>query len=211
MKNVECDIIRDLMQNYIDKVSSETTNKLVETHIQTCKECNEEIKAMQKDVDIEPLIEQDEQIDYLKKYKKKNIGNIIATITITILVLFNVILWGNEIIENLRFNIDLNSLSIDGWYLDEEEKLGFYLWEDKKNIVILYNVIEDKENKEIYINISGKYSFSPTVQPWNTENTRGINKVYVRNKEGDTRLIWDKNQGLLVEDISNNVRESNKN
>ena len=64
MKNKECDIVKDLMQNYIDKVSSEATNELIETHIQTCKECSEVLKEMQKDVDIEPLIEQNEQVDY---------------------------------------------------------------------------------------------------------------------------------------------------
>lgn len=210
MKISNCDIIKDLLPNYIDKVSSDATNKLIEEHLQICESCNKTLRDMSKEINTEPLYTQNEQIDYLKGYKKKNIGNIIATIIITILVVVIVVLWGNEIMGNLRFNIDLNNLSIDGWYLDEEGKLGFYLWEDKKNIVILYNVIEDKENKEVYINVCGKYLFSPTVQQWNTENARDINKVYVRNKEGDTKLIWDKDQGLLVKDISNYVHASNK-
>ena len=34
---VDCDIIRDLIPSYLDKVSSEATNKLVEKHLETCK------------------------------------------------------------------------------------------------------------------------------------------------------------------------------
>lgn len=208
MKNKECDIVKDLMQNYIDKISSKATNELIETHIQTCKECNDVLTQMQKDIDIGPLIEQDEQIDYLKGYKKKKIGTIIATIIITMIVLFIAFLWITKFIDDARVNIDLNNLSIEGWYLDEEGKLGFYLWNNKNDI--LYDVIEDKENEEIYINILGKYTFSPVVQQWRSETTLNINKIYVRNREGNIRLIWDKNQGLLVEDISNNVREGKK-
>ena len=208
MKNKECDIVKDLMQNYIDKVSSEATNDLIETHIQTCKECNVILNQMQKDVDIEPLIEQNEQVDYLKGFKKKKIGTIIATIIITILVLFIAFLWITKFIEDTRVNINLDKLSIEGWYLEEEGKLGCYLWNNKNNIV--YDIVEDKDNKEIYINVLGKYSFSPVVQQWRTENTLDINKIYVKNKEGNIRLIWDKSKGLLVENISNNIRESNK-
>lgn len=208
MKNKECDIVKDLMQNYIDKVSSEATNELVETHIQTCKECNEVLKEMQKEVDIEPLIEQDEQVDYLKGFKKKKIGTIIATIIITILVLFIAFLWIIKFISDARVNIDLNELSIEGWYLEEEGKLGVYLWNNKNDIV--YDVVEDKDNKEIYINILGTYTLDPIAQEWRTKITLDINKIYVKNKEGNTKLMWDRKEGFLVEDISDRVRKSNK-
>lgn len=208
MKNKECDIVKDLMQNYIDKVSSEATNELIETHIQTCKECSEVLKEMQKDVDIEPLIEQNEQVDYLKRFKKKKIGTIIATIIITILVLFIAFLWVTKFIEDARVNIDLDNLSIEGWYIEEEGRIGCYLWNNKNNIV--YDIVEDKDNKEIYINILGTYTFTPIVQLWSKEITPDINKIYVKNKDGDTKLMWDRKEGFLVEDISDRVRKGRK-
>lgn len=208
MKDTECDIVKDLMQNYIDKVSSEATNELIESHIQTCEECKKVLQEMEKDVDIKPLIDQDEQIDYLKGFKKKKIGAIIATIIITILVLLISFLWISKFIEDATIDINVNDLYIEGWNLDEEEKIGFYFWNNKNDII--YNIVEDKNNKEVYINILGKYTLDPTVQRWGTEITQNIDKIYVKDKDNNTKLIWDKNKGILVEDISNNVRESKK-
>ncbi len=37
MRKVECDVIQDLLPSYIDKISTEATNALVEEHLQTCK------------------------------------------------------------------------------------------------------------------------------------------------------------------------------
>ena len=92
--------------------------------------------------------------------------------------------------------------------MDEEEKIGFYFWNNKNDII--YNIVEDKNNKEVYINILGKYTLDPTVQRWSTEITQNIDKIYVKDKDNNTKLIWDKNKGILVKDISNNVRESKK-
>lgn len=208
MKKIECDIIRDLMQNYIDKLSSEATNKLIEIHIQTCKECNEEIRAMEKDVDIEPLIEQNEQINYLKGYKKKNVVTIIATIIITILVLFNAFLWISKIIMDARVNIVLNELSIEGW--QEEETIEFELYNKMYNIT--YDIVEDKINKDMYIKVLG-------VIPWmkqsarqvvSTKITADIDKIYIENKEGNKILVWDRNNGILMNDVSDKVHEIKK-
>lgn len=206
MKDTECDIVKDLMQNYIDKVSSKATNELIESHIQTCEECKKVLQEMEKDVDIKPLIDPDEQIDYLKGFKKKKIGAIIATIIITILVLLISFLWISKFIADANVSINVNELFIEGWYSNEEEKIGFYFWNNKNDII--YNIVEDKDNKEVYINIFGKYTLNPATQRWSTEITSNIDKIYVKDKEGNTKLIWDKNKGILVEDISNNVRGS---
>lgn len=209
MKISNCDIIKDLFPNYIDKVSSDATNKLIEEHIQICESCNNALKDMSIEVNTEPLYKQNEQIDYLKGYRKKKIMSIIATIIITILILFIAFLWICKFFDDAEVNMDVKDLSIEGWYLEEEEKVGFYFWNNKNNIV--YDIIEDKDNKEIYINLFGKYTFRPLVQYWGTEITPDINKIYVKNKDGNTRIIWDKSKGLLVEDISNRVRENRKN
>ena len=39
MKEISCNIIQDLLPNYIDKISSKETNELVEEHIQECNNC----------------------------------------------------------------------------------------------------------------------------------------------------------------------------
>ena len=64
MKQVECDVIKDLLPSYIDKVSSNSTNNLVEQHLKKCKDCATKLKEMNEEIDIKPLYNQEEQIDY---------------------------------------------------------------------------------------------------------------------------------------------------
>ena len=70
MKEINCDIIKDLLPSYIDKTSSKSTNKLVKDHLQKCKDCSLTFSYMNKDIDSELLFNQNEHIDFLKGYKK---------------------------------------------------------------------------------------------------------------------------------------------
>ena len=45
MKNEkECNIIRDLLPNYIEKLTNNDTNEFIEKHIENCKKCNDLLK-----------------------------------------------------------------------------------------------------------------------------------------------------------------------
>ena len=45
MKNEkECNIIRDLLPNYIEKLTNNDTNEFIEKHIENCEECNDLLK-----------------------------------------------------------------------------------------------------------------------------------------------------------------------
>ena len=41
-----CNVIRDLLPLYIDKISSEETNKLIEEHFEECEECKKYYEIM---------------------------------------------------------------------------------------------------------------------------------------------------------------------
>lgn len=66
----DCKIIQDLLPNYIDNLTSKETNEYIEQHIKECKECKKALEIMQKGIENEH-IKSLNQIDYLKKYKKK--------------------------------------------------------------------------------------------------------------------------------------------
>lgn len=70
MKQIDCDVIKDLLPSYIDKVSSKATNDLIEEYIETCKSCTSKLKEMNKEIDVKPLYSQEDKIDYLKGYRK---------------------------------------------------------------------------------------------------------------------------------------------
>ena len=64
MMNISCDIIKDLLPLYHDKVCSEKSCKLVEQHLASCKNCKLELEQIHTDIkgvnnmeDIKPIRE----------------------------------------------------------------------------------------------------------------------------------------------------------
>ena len=73
MSEITCGIIRDLLPLYIDGLTSEETNKLIEEHLASCPECRAAYEAMRGGENTRADVpEEKEEIDFLKKNKKKN-------------------------------------------------------------------------------------------------------------------------------------------
>lgn len=70
----ECEIVRDLLPNYIENLVGNQTKDFIETHIKECPECKEILNSMQgnmiQEIDTSFLEEQAE-IHQIKKYRKK--------------------------------------------------------------------------------------------------------------------------------------------
>ena len=65
--NIPCEMIKDVLPSYVDKLTSDVTNNLVEEHINECEECKNTLEAMQ-DSTIGNIGEDDKkEIDFLKK------------------------------------------------------------------------------------------------------------------------------------------------
>lgn len=214
---IDCEVIKDLLPSYVDKISSESSNKLVEEHLKKCKNCTNVLKNMNKEVDNEIIENQDEQIDYLKGFKRKKIATIICVIIITMLICVNIFFIISKILMDARFVIDLDELYIDGWIGEDRKGAS---WEEQNAITfdlhcekyqVLYDVIRDEQKEEVHIKVFGQYAF-----PGKSARTvcgidkEGTNKIYIENQKGEVKKIWDIKEGFLVEDISDRVRESNR-
>lgn len=66
----ECEIIRDILPNYIDKTTSNASNKLVEEHIKECKECNNYYLNL-KSININMDNKEKRKINGFKIYNRK--------------------------------------------------------------------------------------------------------------------------------------------
>ena len=81
---INCDVIRDLLPLYVDGVSSEESKKLVEEHIEDCRECRDvlsKLKNTEYDTDITE--EKESVLEYsFRKTKRKTFiaGGIISSI-----------------------------------------------------------------------------------------------------------------------------------
>lgn len=66
-----CKIIQDLLPNYIEKLTNEETNEFIEAHLKGCNECEEILKNMQKDMEINYLKREEKKVEYMKKFSNK--------------------------------------------------------------------------------------------------------------------------------------------
>lgn len=92
--NIPCDTVRDLFPSYIDRLTSDTTNQLIEAHIATCAKCAGILNSMRSPETVSSTIseKQSKEIDFLKKNKKRNIKIIIGSIAGAIALVIAILL-----------------------------------------------------------------------------------------------------------------------
>ena len=76
MSKIPCEMIQDLLPSYIDELTSEVTNREVESHVSECEQCKKVLDKMRAS-DLEPTEKEVKEIDFLKKTKRKHRKNII--------------------------------------------------------------------------------------------------------------------------------------
>ena len=74
----ECKIVQDLLPNYIEKFTSEETNKYIEDHLKECDECRDAFEKMKPEMENNKA--SDVEINYMKKYQRKLISTVFKTI-----------------------------------------------------------------------------------------------------------------------------------
>lgn len=98
MKRNECNVVRDLMPLMLDRVASEDSREIVETHIASCEECRKQYDAMKADLPEKTRTEFEEEqkqfTDALKAVKKKKLRRRIRLIALAALACMAAVLIG---------------------------------------------------------------------------------------------------------------------
>lgn len=77
MDKLKCEIVRDLLPNYIEKLTSDTTNEYMESHLSGCDDCRIACEEMESQIASEKAPEVKEFGKFLKKIKIKYINIIL--------------------------------------------------------------------------------------------------------------------------------------
>lgn len=85
----ECKIIQDLLPNYIEKLTSEETNKYIKEHLKECEECKKVLETMQKEIKDNTPQNKKREIKYLKKYNRRL--KLLVAIIIVALVIYIIV------------------------------------------------------------------------------------------------------------------------
>lgn len=88
MKNdLSCAVVRDLLPNYLEGLTSGETNQALETHLAACTDCAACKAAMTgEEPPAAEAAEQEREVDYLKKVKRRNGRRVLLAILCTVLL-----------------------------------------------------------------------------------------------------------------------------
>ena len=118
MKNGICSMIRDLLPNYMENLTSKTTNKIVEDHLEKCDECKKEYMSMKENINIKGIENSKQELNFLGKYTKRM--NILKGIIITIcviIILFSINYFYKYSIINKISNKNIEYQSSENFYI----------------------------------------------------------------------------------------------
>lgn len=68
---ISCAVIKDLLPTYLDELTSEESNQMIEAHINECDECRTTLENMRApEIDEKQIEIEKKEIDFLKKNRK---------------------------------------------------------------------------------------------------------------------------------------------
>ena len=74
MNNMPCEVIKDLLPSYIDELTSEASNRLIEEHLSGCEACRETLNSMKEKTPAD-TIEGKKELDFLKRTAERTNGS----------------------------------------------------------------------------------------------------------------------------------------
>lgn len=83
----KCNVIRDLLPLYADKVCSEDSREMVEEHLAKCKECKQELDDYCYNTGIEEISTDVAMKNFKKKMGKKIFKKIVVSVIVSLLVI----------------------------------------------------------------------------------------------------------------------------
>ena len=184
MKN-ECEIVNDLLPNYVESLVSEETKKFVNEHIKSCEKCKKKLEILKEDKNKKQRREREEQkieIDHLKKYNKKMLFLKIPLFTIIIAFIILAMCvtakyyYNGKILDDARNKIEEISVS-NNYHIYETQ---FYKFDKTKE--------ENYYNTEIFYK-DGKYK---KIEKINSVNSKLENKETVKYWAKDEFLKKDR-------------------
>ena len=129
---MKCNIVKDLLPLYCDKLTSQDSNEEIEKHLSECADCKAVYESMNKKEENIEVPEKD--VKPLKKVKKRTKLKIIATVLGTAVVLFGVfmfVFWGVVPIssEKLHYTVEVKEVKTYMAKSDELDENGEYIME----------------------------------------------------------------------------------
>ena len=190
MNELKCTIVRDLLPLYVDGLTSVETSTEIENHLKNCENCRKILNEMSQAL-VPVKAEQKEEIDYLKKVKKRNHKKIIGAVLAAVIVIigalsFKAFVWGEPIDQyTLAWSCveENNILSIEAYSTYSAKSYCGWQWDSRTG------------NKGKIIEIKGRQVLSSFLsEGYYQDNVplEGVERVYLCGV-----LIWQ--DGMIID------------
>jgi len=141
-EGLKCEIIKDLLPSYVEKLTSDVTNEAVESHIKDCNDCKKLLDDMQQN-EVKSNEEDQKEIDYLKKVKHRTWYTTGIGILITAAVVISLFIW--RVFEHgftvspasTQYNVSLenNVLTFSGELLESSMAYTHTTFKEKDGVI----------------------------------------------------------------------------
>ncbi|MCR5481756.1 MAG: DUF4825 domain-containing protein [Clostridia bacterium] len=175
---ISCNIIKDLLPLYIEGLTSEESNSLIEEHLKECEACRELYEEMKKDMCLgvtgeessdfkENLNAEAETIDFMKKSNKKlRLGfgfGLVAVIALCLCLLlargyFNSYSAPLQLVEISSLRVEEGNAHIDGYLKDSSQgvkDVAFSYKDGELSIEIMSGMKTAFSENDFYSDFSG--------------------------------------------------------
>lgn len=159
MKNkLPCELIRDLFPLYVEQLTSDVTNSLIEEHLEDCESCQRILRTMREPME-EPInTEEFQELDFLKKTRKKT-RRVILGISLIIIVVAAALWITKDYVIGMQVSSEYiacyvevqdNVLNISGRMIDEKLDVSKVQFCEENGVIILS--FRSVRNSPIYEN-----------------------------------------------------------
>ena len=179
MKKKDCDLVKDLLPNYIDRVTSGETNIFIEEHLKDCDECRKSFENMSEEIKTEYKRKDNKKINIFRKVNNKI--RLLKTIIFIIVFLFISIFIKKlaiiNNIENIASKVNYNNYSKIMVETTEKYISKTEYYQNNTNFIKISTKINEKGvSKVISYKLNGKEDIRMFDN--NTEN-QNVNKTTI--------------------------------
>lgn len=158
-KKEECEIVKDLAVQYIEKSLNEGSQNFVKNHLETCEDCRKYYKTIEDTVCNES--EQDKIVkkQFKKVHKRINILKIILVVILIIILIAGLVVWYkeatfsnlvNKVSEKVEYMESLDNYKITVKTINKDFKKESNSWEFEETYYYKDGKLKNESNQSIF-------------------------------------------------------------
>ena len=138
----ECKLVQDLLPNYIENLTSDETNKIIEEHLKDCKECQNILSTMKEKITTNTENIEKKKINYLKKYNRE--VRVLQIMLLIILIGFIVHVGGKyAILASLHQKFNNTVQNLNNYYMRVVTMSNYDVTQDSEQMYIRETYYKD--------------------------------------------------------------------